>query len=266
MYSEVLQRLALDAGDLTLRFFRRNPDVTAKADGSPVTEADRAAEALILEGLKAHFHTIPVVAEEEIAAGRAPGELGRRFFLVDPLDGTREFVASRADYTVNIALIEDGVPFAGVIYAPAKKLIYWTDGQTAHKGQVEDSIIVGSEEIGVRETPRETPVVVASRSHRSPETDAFCERLGAHHFVSAGSSLKFCLVAEGVADLYPRFGATMQWDTAAGDAILRAAGGRTVTLDGAPLAYGLDTGSATPFENPHFLALGSYAPEDILHK
>ena len=265
MYTRVFLELALAAGDITLKYFRTQPELLTKSDGSPVTLADREAEAEVLAGLARHFPDIPVVAEEETEKNGTPRSIGNRFFLVDPLDGTREFINSRADYTVNIALIEEGVPVEGVVYAPAKQLIYWTEGGKAFKAQVTDGTLARAAQIHAR-PPRETPVIVASRSHRTPETDAFCEKLEPNQFVSAGSSLKFGLVAEGMADIYPRFGRTMEWDTAAGDAVLRAAGGKVITLDGQALRYGKTPTGDAPFANPDFIALGLYPVEEIQRK
>lgn len=253
----LFERLALDAGRLVMDVFRSGIGVDMKSDDSPVTQADRASEALILDGLRATFPAIPCVAEEELAAGILPGPLGRQFFLVDPLDGTREFVARNPDFTVNIALVRDGIPEVGVVYAPAAGRLF-----SGRPGSAEAAMtsamgaVISRRAIGVRTCPA-TPVVVASRSHRTAETDAFIAGLGPAETVSVGSSLKFCLLAEGLADIYPRFGRTMEWDTAAGDAVLRAAGGITTTVDGEPLSYGKrNQASDADFANPHFVARG----------
>lgn len=243
----LLERLAIDAGDVILAVQRTGIEKTDKSDGSPVTEADTKAEALILAGLAKYFPDLPVIAEEAVSAGRAPQTTAARFFLVDPLDGTREFVAGRPDFTVNIALIEDGVPVMGVIFAPAKDELYSGEGDLA---SFRSSRHAEPEPIRVR-TPQSPPVALASRSHRTPETDVYIEQAGVEECVSVGSSLKFCWLARGLADLYPRFGRTMEWDTAAGDAILRAAGGETLTLDDKPLRYGK---SAEGFANPYFIS------------
>ena len=199
-----------------------------KRDASPVTEADRAAEKVILEGLRAAMPDLAIVAEEEASRGVRVEPAGR-FVLVDPLDGTREFVAGNDDFTVNIALVENGVPVTGVVHVPATGATY-TGGPD---GATRDGAAIAC---GPRATP---PRVVASRSHRTPETDRW---IAAHvpgcETVAVGSSLKFCLLAEGRADLYPRFGATMEWDTAAGDAVLRAAGGAVFHPDGQAFGYG----------------------------
>jgi 3'(2'), 5'-bisphosphate nucleotidase len=178
-----------------------------------------------------------------------------RFFLVDPLDGTREFVSRRDEFTVNIALIEDSEPVLGVVYAPARRELYWGDVKAQRAGRIEadpDGTMpaLGSG-IAARPAPPGGLVAVASRSHRSPETDALLANYPVAEFRSIGSSLKFCLLAAGVADIYPRVGATMEWDTAAGQAVLVAAGGRVTTLDGQPFRYG-----KPGFRNGDFLARG----------
>lgn len=252
------EKAALLAGQAILDIYRAGPSTSYKADRSPVTEADERAEEIILAELVQTFPDIPVVAEESVAMGRIPSIEGRSFILVDPLDGTKEFINKREDFTVNIALIENGVPVLGAVYAPALKVAYLGGGGRAEKLVVGDDFAVASRTPIVARPVEPRPICVASRSHNSPETEAFLEKAGAADIRSIGSSLKFCLLAEGVADLYPRFGRTMEWDTAAGDAVLRAAGGNTVTLDGVPLAYG-KTGrpDLMDFANPDFIAWGS---------
>jgi 3'(2'), 5'-bisphosphate nucleotidase len=230
---------ALAAGAEIERIYGEGCATEEKEDGSPVTIADRNAEQIILERLASAFPDIPVLAEEEAAAGRIP-ELGRRFFCVDPLDGTRGFVQRNGEFTVNIGLIEDGEPVAGVIYAPDSKLLYYgARGEGAFR--VRDG--GGEEPIRPRPRPASGLTAVGSRSHASHGTSDKSAHLGIADFVASSSSLKFCLVAEGTADLYPRHGTTAEWDTAAGQAILEAAGGRVVALgdDGleiGPLTYG----------------------------
>jgi 3'(2'), 5'-bisphosphate nucleotidase len=255
---DTFEKLALDAGKAILEVYHAGPNVSYKQDASPVTEADERAEAIILAGLKAAFPDIPVVAEEAAAAGNIPDVSGRKFFLVDPLDGTKEFVNKRDDFTVNIALIEDGVPVAGIVYAPARKVAYTGIGNSAEKLVIaEDFSITSREAIGCRKAAAEL-TAVASRSHNSPETETFLAERGITSTKSVGSSLKFCLVAEGSADVYPRFGRTMEWDTAAGDAVLRAAGGVTLDMDDRAFRYG-KTAQATDsdFANGHFVAWGA---------
>jgi 3'(2'),5'-bisphosphate nucleotidase len=234
--------------------------VERKADDSPVSEADRHAESAILERLSAALPDIPVVAEEAASSGLVP-QLARRFFLVDPLDGTKEFISRNGEFTVNIGLIEDGTPLAGVVLAPAMGLAYAGGPDGAWKGRLSDSLAVVKdwEPMRVR-AAGQNPIAVASRSHLNDETREALDRAQCGEYRSIGSSLKFCLVAEGKADFYPRLGPTMEWDTAAADAVLRAAGGQVVTLDGAKLGYG-KTGvpGMRDFENPHFLALADGA-------
>ena len=252
---DLFEALALSAGRAVMAVYACDFSVEKKSDASPVTAADRDSERIILEGLRGAFPDIPVVAEEEACEGAAPCTVGDAFFLVDPLDGTKEFVNKRGDFTVNIALVRSGVPVIGVVYAPARGVMY--TGRPGHAELIE----VGTDfSVGARRNicvavENGVPRIVASRSHRTAETDAFIGRHEGSTIVSVGSSLKFCLVACGEADLYPRFGRTMQWDTAAGDAVLRAAGGHTLTVDGAPLRYGpRDTPGEDPFYNPHFVA------------
>jgi sulfate adenylyltransferase subunit 2/3'(2'), 5'-bisphosphate nucleotidase len=245
--------IMIQAGAEILRIYATDFAVNGKADQSPVTEADGAAERIILEGLARIAPDIPVVAEEEAAAGRIP-QIADRFFLVDPLDGTKEFISRNGEFTVNIALIENGEPIRGAVYAPALGRLYWgARGEGAYVAEVRDGVSGPSKPIGTRLPPPEGLTAVGSRSHGGAETEDYLKAFHIHTFRAAGSSLKFCLVAEGEADIYPRLGRTMQWDTAAGDAVLRAAGGRVETLDGEPLRYGRTTSG---FDNPHFVAFG----------
>jgi len=244
------------AGFIVWDHFCGSSVVEYKSDSSPVTEADKAAEALILAALRAAAPGIPVVAEEETAAGRVP-DVGETFFLVDPLDGTKEFIKRGTDFTVNIGLIEDGVPTMGAVYAPARGTLYWGDcksKQAWRASQPPHAPRGSAESISVRK-PRQPPCAVASKSHNTPDTEAWLANAGVKDRVSIGSSLKFVLVASGDADVYPRPAPTMEWDTAAGDAVLRAAGGRVFDLDGQPLLYGKEK-----FFNPGFVATGSYEP------
>jgi len=249
---KAFEEIARQAGEVIMEVYEAGPTVTLKQDESPVTEADSRAEAIILGALRTRWPGIPVVAEEEIASGHLPGDLGSRFFLVDPLDGTREFIDRRGDFTVNIALVESGVPTVGVVYAPARGELY--SGGPDGAFLCDDS--GNARTIAARVAPSAV-VAVASRSHRTPETDAYLQRFEIADLVSIGSSLKFCLVASGRADLYPRLGRTMEWDTAAGDAVLRAAGGSTETIDGADLIYGKrNQADDADFANPYFISRG----------
>jgi len=252
---ESLVEIAIEAGAAIMPHYEAGAAARQKADGSPVTAADEAAEAVILQRLAA-FGATAVVAEEAVAAGRMPPP-SDVFHLVDPLDGTREFVSKNGEFTVNIARVEHGVPVAGVVYAPAIGLLYAGEATSAVRARVIEGRLGAREPIAVaRPGPRLR--VVASRSHLTEETKAFIERFDVESFVSSGSSLKFCRVAEAAADLYPRMGRTMEWDTAAGHAVLRAAGGDVYTLDGRPLTYGKREGDT--FANPHFVAAGAFNP------
>lgn len=251
---------AQSAGAAIMAIYDTGFEAREKADGSALTDADGAAEALILKRLAAMAPDIPVLAEEAASAGNIP-ELGRRFFLVDPLDGTREFVNRTNEFTVNIALIEDGVPVLGVVVAPAlDKAWIGSAGHGAKVIEVDGRAGTSRSEpkaITARSCPPTGRIAVASRSHRSAETEALMDALNVADFRPAGSSLKFCVVAEGAADVYPRLGRTMEWDTAAGQAVLEAAGGRVHELDGqtegGPLRYGK---KARGYDNPHFIAWG----------
>ncbi|MGQ3210801.1 3'(2'),5'-bisphosphate nucleotidase CysQ [Shinella sp.] len=253
--AQVMESAALAAGRAIMAIHSAGPAVQYKPDSSPVTEADEEAERLILSALKQHFPAIPIVAEEAVAAGDVPDISGGLFFLVDPLDGTKEFVAGRNEFTVNIALIRDGIPVAGIVLAPALSIGFLAAENHAERFSVTDGLMIGDRKtIGCRGrgTP---PTAVASRSHDTPETARFLEDNGIGACTAIGSSLKFCLVAEGLADVYPRFSRTMEWDTAAGDAVLRAAGGQTRTLDGKPLLYGKrNQAHDADFANPNFIA------------
>ena len=250
---------AIAAGGVVADYGQGERKIERKADASPVTAADRTAEAVILAGLAHAAPGIPVVAEEEVAAGRVPG-VAERFFLVDALDGTKEFVNGGTDYTVNIGLIERGVPTLGVVYAPARSTVYWGDaiaGKAWRATQPPHGARRPAIRMAVRQ-PRASPYAVASKSHNTPETEAWLRAATIRHRVSIGSSLKFVLVAAGEADVYPRAAPTMEWDTAAGDAVLRAAGGRVLDLDGRLLVYGKPR-----FFNPGFLATGLYKPAPL---
>jgi 3'(2'), 5'-bisphosphate nucleotidase len=243
-----LVALACKAGAAILEVYNRDFQAATKTDRSPVTEADTAAEALILEGLARLTPDIPVIAEEQCAKDGVPQDAPPRFFLVDPLDGTKEFIAKNGEFTVNIALIEHGRPTLGVVYLPATDACY-----AAAAGLAERRIgTAAAEPIGARTAPEAGLIMAISRSHADGEIErAQALGLKVAGTIIAGSSLKFCRIAEGVADLYPRFGTTMEWDTAAGQAVLEAAGGRVETVDGEPLRYG-----KSGFRNPHFIAHG----------
>lgn len=248
---------ALAGGAAIMPIYQGPLTIREKADASPVTAADEAAEAAILKLLAKRAPDIPVVAEEAVSRGRVPAT-GTRFFLVDPLDGTKEFIARNGEFTVNVALIEDGDPVAGIVFAPATgRLFLGIVGQSAREARVEQGTPGAWRDIAVRNPPAEGLTAVASRSHTGPETEAFLDEFPITGRISAGSSLKFCLIAAGEADLYPRLGRTMEWDTAAGHAVLAAAGGSVTLTDGTRLRYGKrDQPDDTDFANPHFIAWG----------
>lgn len=253
-----MRRLALQAGARIMEIYEAEDfDIRAKSDESPVTAADEAADALISAGLRAAFPDIPLITEEQAASH---SQAARTFLIVDPLDGTKEFVQRRGDFTVNIAYVENGVPLHGVVYAPAKGRLFHTtaDGRAVEEHGPFGDTPGQTVAIGVNPIPdNRALMVVASKSHRDAATDDYIARYGVRDMTSAGSSLKFCLVATGEADLYPRLGRTMEWDTAAGDAVLRGAGGEVVRFDDhTPLTYG-----KPGFENPFFIA---YAPGVLL--
>ncbi|MDE2462694.1 MAG: 3'(2'),5'-bisphosphate nucleotidase CysQ [Alphaproteobacteria bacterium] len=249
-----LAEIAWEAGKLILDHYGGQVEARSKSDSSPVTIADEEAEALILARLRALWPQIPVVAEEEVAAGRRI-EVGQHFFLVDPLDGTKEFLNRNGEFTVNIGEIRDRSPIRGVVYAPAQGRMWIGDGPNGAvtlgvRSDVRPDLS-SAVSIRARRPPADGMIAVASRSHRDSKTDEYLAHYPIKDFLAAGSSLKFCLVAAGSADIYPRHGTTMEWDTAAGHAVLAAAGGRVETLDGAPLLYGKPN-----YQNPYFVARG----------
>jgi 3'(2'), 5'-bisphosphate nucleotidase len=243
-----LLALAREAGAAIMRVYAQDFAVRQKDDRSPLTEADMASHHLILAGLEAIAPGVPVLSEESADITWDTRRAWRTYWLVDPLDGTREFVNRNGEFTVNIALIEDGEPVLGVVYAPAlDEMHYGARGLGAFA-------CVGDSEVPIAvRAPATTPLRVAgSRSHMDPASAAFIARLGEHEMLGMGSSLKFCRMAEARLDVYPRFAPTSEWDTAAGQCVLECAGGAVLTLDGAPLRYN----SKDSLLNPHFLALG----------
>lgn len=259
--ADQLARIALDAGSLIMQVYVSGFDVVQKDDSSPVTEADQNAEDLILTALRQIEPGLPLIAEEAVAAGHIP-EHGSRFALIDPLDGTREFVNKRGEFTVNIGIIEQGVPVMGVVYAPALERLFVAESRhSAWQARVAPGGALPTMEarqpLQIRPAPASGLTAIASKSHRSKETDTFLEGHQIGEIISAGSSLKFCLIAAGEADLYPRMGRTMEWDTAAGQAVAEAAGARVTEVDGAPLTYGkIERG----YDNPHFIVWGDVTP------
>lgn len=241
-----LVRIAQAAGEVVMRHYQAGCDARVKPDRSPVTDADEEAERLILSELALAFPGVPVVAEEEAAAGRI-SKVGGRFFLVDPVDGTKEFVKRGGEFTVNIGEILDGQPASGVVLAPAIGRLF----VGAAGGGAFELSQGGLRDISCRAPAPDGLVAVSSRSHPDAKTDELLKSLPIKGHTNAGSSLKFCLVAAGEADIYPRAGETMEWDTAAGHAVLRAAGGTVTNWDGTPFLYG-----KAGFRNGPFIARG----------
>ena len=247
---ENVEAIARRAGEAIMTVYAREFSVEEKEDKSPLTEADKAANEIIVNGLNALPHGVPVLSEED-EAGFTGVDNDGRYWLVDPLDGTKEFIKRNGEFTVNIALIEQGKPVLGVVIAPALGTAYLAaQGLGAVKvddnGQRHEIQVAGKPAAGTSWR------VVGSRSHPSPDLAAWLEQIGAHEMVPMGSSLKLCAIAEGAADVYPRLGPTCLWDTAAAHAVVEQAGGRVETLEGTPLSY------ATPSEklNPHFIVWG----------
>ncbi len=258
--ARTLACIAIDAGAAIMLIYNRAEFLAnAKIDGSPVTIADQAAETIVIQGLERHFPDIQIVAEEASYNNLAPLAL-KRFFLVDALDGTREFIEKRPEFTVNIALIENGKPVAGAVYSPASGELY-LGATSAFRGHIEASNIqvAGIQDLAqlpaltrIAARTRHIPLVAAiSRAHIDDNTTRFCAQNNVQETIQVGSSIKFCRIAEGHADIYPRFSPTMEWDTAAGHAIINAAGGAVLTLDGKVLMYGKEG-----YKNGAFVAWG----------
>lgn len=245
---DTLHAIALDAGEAIKEVYNSDFKVDSKDDRSPVTEADRRAEDLITARIKSDIgDTYPIIGEEAFSDGHAPNVSGTPFWLVDPLDGTKEFISRNGEFTVNIALIDGGRPILGVVHAPAIDQTYMGSPHGAFAALHG----AGPKPIQCRPWPANGLSALVSRSHKSPETEEFLKDYTIKEEISSGSSLKFCVVARGVADIYPRLGRTMEWDTAAGHAVLHAAGGSVTDMDGRELTYG-----KPGFENPFFIAKG----------
>lgn len=256
----VIRKLAIEAGEKIMKIYDADDfEVKSKSDESPVTIADETADTLISAGLRAAFPDAALVTEEQ---SETHSETSNTFFIVDPLDGTKEFIHRRGDFTVNIAYVEDGIPTLGVVYAPAKQRLFITDADGVsfeEIGAYKADEVGEMKRISVSTPDEDALIVVASKSHLTDETKDYIGKYNVKDSRSAGSSLKFCLVATGEADIYPRVGRTMEWDTAAGQAVLQGAGGRVVRFDNhEPLTYGKPI-----FENPFFIA---YAPGMTLQK
>jgi 3'(2'), 5'-bisphosphate nucleotidase len=242
-------KIADIASQEVLRIYLTDFKVDYKADESPITAADLASHRVIVEGLRELSHDIPILSEEGADIPWEERKHWRRFWLIDPIDGTKDFTQRTDEFTVNIALIEDGVPVLGVVTAPALKEAYWgAQGEGAFKRDRTGAI----RQISVAE-PKDVVRVVASKNHLNEDTKAFIQKFESHELVQAGSSLKFCRIAEGQADIYPRLGPTCEWDTGAAHAVLNAAGGKVETLEGKPLVYGKED-----VLNPFFVASGAW--------
>lgn len=244
---DVMQRAAEAAGRAILALYGTDAGARLKTDQTPITDADLAADRLIAEQLGFHFPDIPLISEESVGDRQSPPAGAHRFFLVDPLDGTKEFIGHTDEFTVNIGLIEDGRPIAGIVHAPALGESYMAVDGKAYwivRGERRSPLHVR------RMAPQQT-IILASRYHRDEQTNVFIAAQGNATVITTGSALKFAVLARGDADLYPRFGRTMEWDTAAGHAVLMAAGGSVRTLDGQDLCYG-----KRGFANPSFVARG----------
>ena len=248
---EIFRSLALTSGEVIMEIYNSSEfEVLLKSDDSPVTIADKKADELISKGLKKYFPEVPIVTEEQVKSHDLSASV---FFIVDPLDGTKEFIKRRGDFTVNIALVANGEPIRGIVYAPARQRLFYTD----ENGEAVEEIAYFSvskmglvKKIKTAVSDNTALKVVASKSHRDKKTDEYISKYRCKELVSAGSSLKFCLIASGEADLYPRFGPTMEWDTAAGHAVLLAAGGSVLQADDKePLKYG-----KPHYRNPFFIA------------
>lgn len=249
-----LPEICEEAGNLILDIYHTDFNSREKEGGSPVTDADEAGEALIIEKLTSAFPSVGIIAEEQYEKGIIPSPVPEVFFLVDPLDGTKEFISRRGEFTVNIGLVVDRAPLIGAVHLPALGITYWADEERRAWRKEKDG---KPEQIFCRKPPRDGLTVVASRSHSDEATENLLNKLNVKERVSSGSSLKLCRVAEGCADLYPRMGRTMEWDIAAGHAVLSAAGGCVSTLDGNELKYGKDG-----TDNPSFIARGDGSLSD----
>ena len=248
---EAVEALTHRAGRRILEIYDRGFEVVTKDDDSPLTQADLASHRCICDGLATLTPEIPVLSEESRSIPWETRRQWSRYWLVDPLDGTKEFIKRNGEFTVNIALIEGHRARLGVVHVPVRGVTF--TGVPGHGAWREDDD--GRHEIRVRQPARQPPVIVASRNHATPELETYLERVGEHERISMGSSLKFCRVAEGEADAYPRIGLTSEWDTAAAQAVVEAAGGAVVKLDGQPLEYN----TKDDILNPFFIVYGDDA-------
>jgi 3'(2'), 5'-bisphosphate nucleotidase len=246
----LLAEIAVEAARLILPLWKSGLTVHAKADESPVTEADQRAETLILERLAQHFPHIPVISEEDASEFGTPDAIGPRFFLVDPLDGTKAFVRGDPHFTVNIALVEGGAPVCGAVVAPPSGEVWYTHEGRAWKRHADETAVSA---VRVRPWPKDAAIALISHTMKEETADKLAEQYGFHIREPMDSSIKLCRIAEGAADIYPRHGPTMEWDTAAGHAVLLAAGGSFTTPEGEPFLYGK---ASEGFKNPWFVARG----------
>ena len=262
-FMHALCQMALDAGALIMRHYRDGVTEEKKADKSPVTQADRESEALLEKALAELVPHVQVIGEEA-CADSLPTQLDDMFFLLDPLDGTRDFVAKRDNFTVNIGLVHKHYPIAGVIYAPVHEKLYFSGADCAHRLQIAPDgnlDIQAAEKLTTEKIDARGVHIIASLSHRGEKTDQMIASLNVKSTIAAASSYKFCLLAEGTADFYPRYGRTMEWDTAAGQAILEAAGGIVTTEGGERFSYGK---LARGLDNPSFIAAAADNWQDAL--
>jgi 3'(2'), 5'-bisphosphate nucleotidase len=254
-FIQPLTATVLEAGQTVMEVFNSDFEVYGKDDKSPVTEADRQGEVIITKALQELAPDIPIVGEEAKSEGKCPDISGGTFWLVDPLDGTKEFIKKGNDFTVNIGLIIDNKPVLGFVLAPALNQLYWgIVGKGAWIADINGNNPTNIKPISTRNITEDSLVIVASKSHRSEELEKWLSNYPSAQHTSIGSSLKFCLIATGEADLYPRLGPTCEWDTAAAHAVLLAAGGSVDAPDGTPLKYGKD---AKTFLNPYFICKGN---------
>ena len=247
----VFRRLSLEAGEIVMKFYDSESfDIKLKADNSPLTAADKEADTHISRGILEYFSNVPLVTEEQVQTHTSKY---KSFIIVDPLDGTKEFINRNGDFTVNIAYVENGEPLVGVVYAPAKKRLFYTlsTSNAVEEYYPFDKNIAGEIKLLKPRVPdNDNLIMVASKSHQNQETKDYISKYSVSALKGAGSSLKFCLLASGEADIYPRLGRTMEWDTAAGQAILNSAGGKVVKFnDHSAMLYG-----KTSYENPFFVA------------
>lgn len=252
-HSEVLPKLieiCVSAGDAIMEIYNTDFEIDTKSDDSPVTTADLAAHTVIKDALSQLTPNIPQLSEESADIPYDTRKTWNSYWLIDPLDGTKEFIKKNGEFTVNIALIENHEPVMGVVHVPAKNITYYASRDAgAYKRDADGT----NHFLQARKETPTAPVVVASRSHRGAELEAYLQKLGEHEVTSMGSSLKLCLVAEGEADLYPRIGLTSEWDTGAAQAIVEIAGGEVVKLDRSPLRYN----TKNEYLNPYFLVFGN---------